>query len=30
MQPPAHNRNYYFHEPSGIWCADITDHLTIP
>jgi len=28
MQPPAHNRNYYFHEPSGIWCADITDHLS--
>lgn len=27
MQPPAHNRNYYLHEPSGIWCADITDHL---
>lgn len=28
MQPPAHNRNYYFHEPSGIWCAEITDHLS--
>lgn len=28
MQPPAHNRNYYLHEPSGIWCADITDHLS--
>jgi hypothetical protein len=28
MQPPAHNRNYYLHEPSGIWCADITGHLS--